>query len=90
MNQTDKLYILLSDGMEHSTFEIAEKIYGLSEGPHVARIGARVYDVKKAYKVEIDSRSDKINKKMWWYRLIPKPIEGELFTVSAKSVSPWD
>lgn len=78
MSQTEKLFLLLSDYKPHSTFEIAEKVYGAG---HLgcARIAARVFDLKKKLKqgFSITSWSDEENKTMTWYKLIP-PKEGQL------------
>lgn len=69
-SQTERLYELLSDGQWHSTVEILEKCYG-SDRLGIARISARIYDIKKKYDVVIESRRYYTNLKIWEYRMIP-------------------
>lgn len=74
-SQTEKLYELLSDGLPHRTDEIMEKIYG---GSHLglARVGARIYDIKKKYDVSIQGWKDKDNEALYWYQIgMRKPDE---------------
>lgn len=68
MSQTEKLYELLKDGQEHSTIEIMEKVYG---GSHLglARVGARIYDIKKKYGVRIEGRTNTVNPTIYHYRM---------------------
>jgi len=44
-----------------------EKIYG-HELP-LARVGARVWDVKKRYGVKIEGQHDTDNRKLYWYSM---------------------
>lgn len=69
-SQTEKLYNLLSDMKPHRTDEILHSVYG---GSHlgIARISARIYDVKRKYHVEIESRRDTVNETLYWYQIIP-------------------
>lgn len=66
MSQTDKLYRLLSDYEWHLTPEILEKVYGASH-LGIARISARILDVKRKYVVDIESES--VHGSLWKYRL---------------------
>lgn len=68
-SQTEKLYELLSDGLPHRTDEIMEKVYG-SDHLGLARCGARIYDLKKKYGVEITGRKDTVNPSLYWYQMI--------------------
>lgn len=68
MSQIDRLYSLMSDGEPHSTFEIVEKVYDM-DTTTIARVGARIFDVKRRFGAYIESYPDKSNKKMWWYRM---------------------
>ena len=68
--QRERLYYLLSDGEAHRTDEIASKIYS---GGSLARVGARIWDIKKKYGVKIEGWHDQTNPKLYWYRI--KPIE---------------
>ena len=66
-SQVVRLYELLSDGREHSTVEIMERVYG---GAHrgLARVGARVWDLKKlGYNIE--GRKDRVRPSVYWYQL---------------------
>ena len=67
-SQVDRLYNLLSDGRPHSTVEILEEVYG---GDHLglARVAARIYDVKKKYHVNIKCWSDSERRTMSWYQI---------------------
>lgn len=68
-SQNDLLYQLLSDFDPHRTDEIMMVVYG---GDHLglARVAARIYDIKKKYKVEIKSRKDENNPALTWYQMI--------------------
>ena len=68
MNQTDKLYALLSDGKEHSTPEILRVVYG-SEHLGIARISARVLDARKRYKVNIVSHRHPDHPTIYLYKM---------------------
>jgi hypothetical protein len=50
------------------TDEIVEKIYGA--GLSLSRVGARIYDVRKKYKVKIKGWHDTENPKLYWYGII--------------------
>ena len=73
MSQATKLLALLRDGRPHSTVEIMERVYG---GSHLglARIGARIYDLKQRGHV-IEGKRDEKNPAIYWYQLTnPKPV----------------
>lgn len=81
-SQTDLLYNLLKDGQPHRTDEIMTIVYG---GDHLglARVGARIYDVKKKYNVEIpDAWPDKEKPTLYWYQIVNKlePLETRMTT----------
>lgn len=67
LSQTDRLFNLLKDGKPIRTDEIMEKIYG---GSHLglARVGARIWDLKKKYNVNIKGWKDE-NPCLYWYQL---------------------
>lgn len=67
-SQTQKLFELLSDGRAHCTVEIMEKVYG-NDHLGLARVGARIWDIKNEKGVEIDSWRDVYSKSLWWYQL---------------------
>jgi hypothetical protein len=67
-SQTELLYKLLSDGQPHRTDQIQSSVYG---GKHLglARVGARVFDVKKKYQVQIEGWHDAENPSLFWYQM---------------------
>jgi len=67
--QVDRLFMLLQDKQPHRTDEIMNKIYGSSH-LGIARISARIYDVKKRYNVEISCRKDIKHPTLVWYELL--------------------
>lgn len=68
MAQTKKLYELLSDGQPHRTDQICREVYG-DEHLGVARIGARIWDIKKKQNLQIKSWRDEVKKNLWWYQI---------------------
>lgn len=68
LSQTEKLYSLLSDNNAHRTDEILREVYG---GDHLglARLAARIYDVKKKYGVTIEGWKDDVNPALYWYQI---------------------
>lgn len=79
MSQTNKIYDLLEDGKPHRTDEILKEVYG-SEHLGIARIGARIYDLrKKGY--TINSWSDPLKPTLTYYQLIPRNLNGQLINV---------
>jgi hypothetical protein len=76
MSQAKLLYELLKDGRPHRTDEILRVVYG-SEHQGIARIGARVADLKKGKwpgkkKLTIEGRKDTENPALYWYQLKPE------------------
>lgn len=69
LSQTDKLYNLLSDQKPHFTDEILRKVYN-SDTLRLARISARIGDIKKNYTVTIDGGRGKGKNKLYWYKMI--------------------
>ena len=67
VSQTTKLFDLLSDGEPHSTIEIMKKVYG---GSHlgIARIGARIHDLRSAGH-EITGLRDDHRQSIYWYKM---------------------
>jgi hypothetical protein len=70
-SQVQKLHELLMDNKWHNTIEILESVYGI-EHSGIARIGARVHDLKNLG-YEIESRHTK-KKGIWEYRLINEEV----------------
>lgn len=73
MSQTQKLYNLLSDGKPHRTDSIMKIVYG-DDHLGLARVGARIWDIKNKYNVEIESWKDKETPSLWWYQMKIEPI----------------
>lgn len=72
MSQTNEIYALLTKGPVR-TDEIVNKVYGPQL--NLARVSARIYDVKKQYGIpKIHSWPDDQNKKLWWYSLRPREL----------------
>ena len=72
MSQVEKLFNLLKDRQPHRTDEILKKVYGNNK-LGIARISARVYDVKNKYLVKIESWEDTKKRTLWWYQMVTKP-----------------
>jgi hypothetical protein len=66
-SQTERLYELLSEGFPVRTDQIVKTIYG--EGNTLARVGARICDIKKKYGVDIEGYHDKENPALYWYKI---------------------
>lgn len=73
MSQTDRLEQLLLDGEPHRTDEILKAVYG-SEHLGIARIGARIADLKKRGYVINGWRDNEI-KTLYWYEIAKAPKE---------------
>lgn len=82
MAQTKRLYELLLDGKPHRTDEICREVYG-DEHLGVARIGARIWDIKKKYCMAIKSWRDEVKKTLWWYQIDGHPTEVQNLTFGA-------
>ena len=73
LNQTERLYNLLSDMTPHSTIEIVDKVYG--NGMTLARVGARIFDLKLKYNKKVKGWKDAHNPAIYWYQLTDERIE---------------
>lgn len=71
VGQVTKLYELFSNGLPHRTDEILRVVYG-GDRLGLARVAARVYDVKKKYNVDIQGWPDKENPTLYWYQMRSK------------------
>jgi len=68
MSQKQRLLELLSDGRPHRTDEICKKVYIIdSTVPTLARVGARIWDLKKEGH-NIAGWHDENNPKLYWYQ----------------------
>jgi hypothetical protein len=73
LTQTEKLFNLLRDGKPYRTDRIVSEVYG--NGLSLARVGARIFDVKKKYGVGIVGWHDKENPALYWYQMVNVPKE---------------
>jgi hypothetical protein len=73
---------LIKDGQPHRTDSIVKAVYGegiicehcgRGDNKALARVGARVWDVKKRYGVKIDGCKDKRNPKLYCYQMELEP-----------------
>lgn len=65
-SQKIRLLKLLSDGKPHRTDNILQEVYG-SEHLGLARVGARIWDLKQAGKNIVGWKDE--NKQLYWYQL---------------------
>lgn len=70
-SQTLKLKELLDDMKPHRTDSIIKRVYGMT-GPSVARVGARIADLKTQYGYEIQGWHDKVRRNLYWYQVTKK------------------
>jgi len=72
MSQINRLYNLLSDGLPHRTDQILKEVYG-SEHLGIARVGARIYDLRKKG-LDIRGWEDKEKPTLYYYQLEKKTL----------------
>lgn len=72
MSQLKRILEILSDWQPHSSFELVERAYG-SHGPSLARLGARIWDLKQKG-CEIAGWRDPDDPKKYWYQLKGLPV----------------
>lgn len=70
-SQTELLHQALLDGRPHRSDNLVREVYGLGEGTWLARLGARVWDLKQKG-IEIKGWKAPENKKLYYYQLIYK------------------
>lgn len=82
VSQAKRLYDLLFDGCWHETPEILRIVYG-SEHLGIARISARVHDIKKYSDVEAVESEPTERETVWKYRMVRKikPVQMDLINV---------
>ncbi len=86
-SQTEKLYQLLSDGKPHATTEICAIVYG-GEDLKLARVAARIYDVKQKYGVKIPpAKQDEHNATIHWYHI--EEEKQSLFSRTKTYIEAW-
>lgn len=69
-SQRERLWLVLQDGKPHRSDSLVAQVYG--PGLSLARLAARVFDVKDRYGVEIKGWKDKTNPVLYYYQLIGK------------------
>ena len=79
LSQAQKLYTILQDGNWHCSFDLVQQVYNVGDGPTLARLGARIWDVKQKFGVAIESRPDPFRQRAWQYRIIQEPNKREKF-----------
>ena len=62
--------MVMKDYLPHRTDEIVLRVYG-NEKLGLARVGARIWDMQKKYKVKVLGWHDEDNVALYWYRVIP-------------------
>lgn len=78
MSQSDRLYTILQDGLPHRSDALLSEVYNVGEGIWLARLGARVHDVKRKYGVFIKGWKAPENPKLYYYQL-QKQFKQDLF-----------
>jgi hypothetical protein len=71
--QVERLWALLQDGKFHSTPDIVTRVYG--PGLSLARVAARIWDLKQRYGAQIERRQDERNPSIHHYRLTGRACE---------------
>lgn len=74
MSQADRLLKELQDGQPHSSIELVKAVYD-STGPSIARLGARIWDLRsKGHPIK--SWKDPERHTIQWYQLERKMMDG--------------
>ncbi len=73
MSQLLALYEALQDKKPHSNFELVGEVYHF-KGPSIARLGARIFDLKRKYGLDIQGWKDTSDPRKYWYQLNKKVI----------------
>jgi len=76
MTQADKLWQIMEDRKPHRVDELVREVYSM-DGPSIARLSARFYDLKRKYGVSFKTWRDPQKKKLTWYQT-EKPGSSEV------------
>ena len=74
LSQKELLYNLLSDQRPHRTDQIQRVVYGRNH-LGLARVGARIYDIKQEYDVTITGWHDEKKPSLYWYQMTINPTK---------------
>lgn len=77
LSQVVKIYKILSDGKPHRFDEIQQELFGGTKYG-AFRLGARIFDIKKEYGVDIIGHKDKNNPALYWYQLTTKQEQASM------------
>lgn len=88
MSQLDRLYDCLYDGLPHRSDALLNDVYG-SEHLGLARLAARVYDLKKRMNVQIKSWADPEHPSLTYYQLIKVNFNGVPINVLPNQVTTY-
>src|SRR3990172_10029952 len=88
-SQTDRLYYLLKDGQPHRTDEVCQIVYGNSH-LGLARISARIWDIKKKYNLNITGWRDKINPTLYWYQIEKIKLEQPKIKITPEQMADFN
>jgi hypothetical protein len=67
-SQVERLWDVMRDERPHSTYEIVSRVYDIVDKPTIARLSARIFDMKKRFSCSVRSWPDQEDPKMWWYQ----------------------
>lgn len=68
MSQISVLLEILKDGEIHLVPELVRKVYGMGS-PSIARLSARIYELRHVHGYKIESKSYANKGKIWAYQL---------------------
>lgn len=76
MSLAEVIFQILKDGKPHSNYELVGNVWQKNrgyQGPSIARLGARIYDIKQTYGVTINGEFDPDDRRKYWYTMkLPK------------------
>lgn len=78
MSQAARLLAVLQDYQPHRSDELTRRVYDVPDGVWLARLGARVYDLKRAGH-RIRSYPDPAHRTLWYYQLLRPEPQPDLF-----------
>jgi hypothetical protein len=90
LSLTEKIYNILKDGLPHRSDHITRTLFGTDDTARTGlfRLGARIWDVKQKYGVEINGWHDKENPKLYWYQIVYEKLDDPDFDNLMKDFRP--